>query len=338
LPQPAATRRSLQFPAVILATALIAVLIARDASQWRNFRWTAFWHYSANISIWCVLLAVGVVYVAYAIRALRWRVLAGWNHASALRLFSPTIIGFTAIALLGRAGELARPWLISAREQVNFESQVLVWGVERMFDTAAALALIGIALVVNSESLPYLPAFRIAGIILVIAVAAGAVLIVGLARNTARVATWSNRNQNSRLWRFVTLRLQNITQAARVLNSPERLFVSALLSLAMWMLIAAAYYATFHSFQAPQAHLSLAHLLILMGFGIAGSLVPLPAAGGQQLAVVAALVAVFGLNSDLAVSCGILLWLTTWISIVPLGLILLRSEGLNLWNIARRRE
>jgi len=172
LPQTAATRRSLQFPAVILATALIALLIARDASQWRNFRWTAFWHYSANISIWCVLLAVGVVYVAYAIRALRWRVLAGWNHASALRLFSPTIIGFTAIALLGRAGELARPWLISAREQVNFESQVLVWGVERLFDTAAALALIGITLIGKSESLPYLSAFRTAGIILVVVVAA----------------------------------------------------------------------------------------------------------------------------------------------------------------------
>jgi len=338
LPQPAATRRSFQFPIAIVATALIVVLIARDASQWRNFRWSAFWQYSANISIWFVLLAIALIYAAFAVRALRWRVLAGLNEGSALRLFPPTVIGFTAVALLGRAGELVRPWLISAREQVNFESQMLVWGVERLFDTAAALALIGIALVVNSESLPYLQAFRIAGIILVVAVAAGTVAVALLARHTARVLAWSSRHQSSPVWRFVALRLQNITRAARVLSSSETLAVSALLSLGMWLLIAAAYYATFHSFRAPQAHMSLLHILILMGFSIAGSLVPLPAAGGQQLAVVAALVAVFGFNSDLAVSCGILLWLTTWISIVPLGLILLRSEGLNLWNIARRRE
>jgi uncharacterized protein (TIRG00374 family) len=337
LPQPIATRRSFQVPIAIAAGALIVLLIAREANQWRHFQWSAFWRYSANISIGSVLLAIAAIYAAYAIRAVRWRLLAGFHEGSTLGLFAPTIIGFTAVAVLGRAGELVRPWLISAREQVSFESQMLVWGVERLFDTAAALALIGTALLMNSKSLPYLQAFRIAGLILVAIVVAGASGVSLLARSTRRAAVWSSKYQNSRALRFVALRLQNTMRAAQALNSRKTLIMSGLLSLGMWLLIAAAYYATFHSFRAVQAHMSLLHILILMGFSLAGSLVPLPAAGGQQLAVVAALVAVFRFNSDLAVSCGILLWLATWISIVPLGLILLRSEGLNLWNLARKR-
>ncbi|HZU21217.1 MAG TPA: UPF0104 family protein, partial [Terriglobales bacterium] len=118
--------------------------------------------------------------------------------------------------------------------------------------------------------------------------------------------------------------------------APAAVAGSVAMSLVMWMLIAAAYFAVLHSFRVEAAHLGPAQVLVLMGFSLAGSLIPVPAAGGQQLAVVAALVAVFGFASDLAVSCGILLWLATWISIVPAGLVLLHREGLTLRGVARK--
>lgn len=321
----------------LLAAALIVLLVAREADQWRNFHWSAFWRHAANISVMRVLIAVAAIYIAYAVRAVRWRVLAGITDTSAFHLFSPTIIGFTAVALLGRAGELVRPWLISSREQLTFESQMLVWVVERLFDTATALVLIGAALLATSSGLPHVAAFRTVGAIALAFVMAGAVVIAFFARQGEAIHAGLTRTSRSRTAQFIGARAEHVAHVAKGLASPSAIINSTALSFGMWMLIAAAYFFVLHSFRAEAAHLSLADVLVLMGFSLAGSLIPLPAAGGQQLAVVAAMVAVFGTTSDLAVSCGILLWLTTWISIVPTGLVLLHREGMTLRNLSRKR-
>jgi hypothetical protein len=76
-----------------------------------------------------------------------------------------------------------------------------------------------------------------------------------------------------------------------------------------------------------------------MGFSILGSVIQLPAVGGgSQLATVAALVHVFHMPKELAVSCGISLWLVTFASIVPLGLILGQREGFSLRRLSRESE
>ena len=48
------------------------------------------------------------------------------------------MIGFTGLALLGRPGELIRPYLIARHQNLSFASQVAVWTVERIFDVAAS--------------------------------------------------------------------------------------------------------------------------------------------------------------------------------------------------------
>jgi hypothetical protein len=69
--------------------------------------------------------------------------------------------------------------------------------------------------------------------------------------------------------------------------------------------------------------LDVSRVLLLMGFSMIGSIVQLPAVGGgSQLAVISALQVVYGIPPELAVSCGILLWLVTFMSCIPTGLIL----------------
>jgi hypothetical protein len=63
-----------------------------------------------------------------------------WN------LMKATIIGFTAVILLGRPGEFVRPYLISVREEVPLTSQLAAWFLERMFDLLFALAIFGYGL------------------------------------------------------------------------------------------------------------------------------------------------------------------------------------------------
>jgi uncharacterized protein (TIRG00374 family) len=77
--------------------------------------------------------------------------------------------------------------------------------------------------------------------------------------------------------------------------------------------------------------LDIGHTLLLMGFSMVGSIVQLPAVGGgSQLAVISALQVIYGIPPELAVSCGILLWLVTFMAVIPIGLVLAHREHVSL--------
>jgi len=84
------------------------------------------------------------------------------------------------------------------------------------------------------------------------------------------------------------------------------------------------------------ANMDVPHVLLLMGFSMIGSIVQLPAVGGgSQLAVISALQVVYGIPPENALSCGILLWLVTFMSCVPLGLLLAHREHLSLRKLSK---
>jgi hypothetical protein len=67
-----------------------------------------------------------------------------------------------------------------------------------------------------------------------------------------------------------------------------------------------------------------------------GSMVQLPGVGGgSQLATISALDHIFHIvPKELAVSCGIMLWLVTFFAIVPVGLLLSHHERLSLRKLS----
>lgn len=82
--------------------------------------------------------------------------------------------------------------------------------------------------------------------------------------------------------------------------------------------------------------LDVGHTLLLMGFSMVGSIVQLPAVGGgSQLAVISALQVIYGIPPELAVSCGILLWIVTFMAVIPVGLVLAHREHLSLRKVSR---
>ena len=85
---------------------------------------------------------------------LRWEVMLRplRKDASLWRIFTATVIGFTAVVLFGRAGEPVRPYLIAKKEGVSFSSQIAAWIVERMLDLLMVLLIFGIALTQISTS------------------------------------------------------------------------------------------------------------------------------------------------------------------------------------------
>jgi hypothetical protein len=81
--------------------------------------------------------------------------------------------------------------------------------------------------------------------------------------------------------------------------------------------------------------LDIGHTLLLMGFSMVGSIVQLPAVGGgSQLAVISALQVIYGIPPELAVSCGMLLWIVTFMAVIPVGLVLAHREHLSLRKVS----
>ena len=112
-----------------------------------EFRWDVFletYRRSTRLvrAFSCVLL------LSYVVRALRWRIMLRplQPHPHLWGLISATCIGFTAITLFGRPGELVRPYLISVRERVPFSSQLAAWLLERIYDLMMILIIFGYAL------------------------------------------------------------------------------------------------------------------------------------------------------------------------------------------------
>jgi hypothetical protein len=79
-------------------------------------------------------------------------------------------------------------------------------------------------------------------------------------------------------------------------------------------------------------------IAILMGFISFGSVVHLPAVGGgAQVTAVVVLTQIFGVPLEVATGMGLVLWLVSFVAILPLGVVLALHEGMT-WAGLRDAE
>src|SRR5579872_1645610 len=183
--------------ASIVVFLILAVLLYLQYRHWQSFDWGTFWAQTHRIKKLHVLHAIALIYIGYVMRAVRWKIFLQpvRPKATIMDMVSPTLIGFTGLALLGRAGEFIRPYLIARRTDLPFSSQLAVWAVERIFDIGAFAVLMALAIFLPSalQSIPhpeYYQRFREAGFILIAVVAATAVAAVIIGRNSEGAARW----------------------------------------------------------------------------------------------------------------------------------------------------
>jgi uncharacterized protein (TIRG00374 family) len=326
---------------------VLAVLVYLQFRTWQNFDWARLFQYGLN---WRhILHGVGYIYLAYFLRAIRWKIFLRpvRREASILGLVPPTMIGFTGLALLGRAGELIRPYLIARRQNLPFASQVAVWAVERIFDVGGFTVLMVAAIFLPSK----LRAFTLAAppevrqwihltgyalIVLVLGLLSGAVLV---SYRGNRVAQWVEARFShlaGNLSHRVGQKIREFTVGLNTIHGPFAFLQLSSVSVLMWWVIALAYKEVTHAYGAPMGGMSVTKVLLLMGASMIGSMVQLPGVGGgSQLATISALDHVFDIvPKELAVSCGIMLWLVTFVAVVPVGLFLSHHERLSLRKLS----
>ena len=331
--------------ASVVVFAILAILIYLQYRHWRTFDWGTFWSQTHRINKWHVLHGIALIYLGYLMRALRWKIFLQpvRPKTRTLDLVSPTLVGFTGLALLGRAGEFIRPYLIARRTNLPVSSQVAVWGVERIFDLGAFTILMMLAIFLPS-ALPSIPhpeyylRFREIGFVLAGLVAGTTLVAVVIRRNGERVAAWVETrfsHLSSNLGHRLAQKVREFGLGLNTIQGPGSFLSLTLVSVGMWYVIALAYQEVTHSYGVDALAIPVSQLLILMFASMLGSMLQLPAVGGgSQMATIATLSSVFDVPAELAASCGILLWLVTFAAVVPVGLLLSHHERLSLRKLS----
>jgi glycosyltransferase 2 family protein len=345
-----------QILSLAIVTAILGVLIYFQFRSWQAFDWAKFRQYTGGVSLWHIGAGIGLVYLAYVLRAVRWAIfLKPTAPTSAWRLIAPQIIGFAALGLFGRAGEFARPYLIARKERLSFTSQLAVWTVERFFDLGAVALLLGGFLALHGGALADLllqalrsgvhAALQKAGHNLPVALAALAVLAL---------IVFLGKRASGKYSEHLHARLVSFKEGFHTIHDAKSFVQLVAVSLLMWVIIAGAYIQVLHAYPSVpvtiaggaegverfsrMSEMGLDHALVIMGSSMFGSVVQLPGGvGGSQLAVIGVLqtswFAEFNIAKELAVSCGIMLWLVTFMSVIPAGLLLARFEKISLTRL-----
>jgi len=345
-------KKKLLISALVLVA--LAALVYFQVRTWRKFDWYRFWGVTHRISIPYLLAGIGLIYVDYFLRALRWKILLRpVCKTKASALVAPTMIGFTGLALLGRPGEFIRPYLIARRTNLSMSSQVAVWTVERIFDTGAFGLIMALNILIARSDLRKLPGFQnspraffnfqISGVILLLGVAAAASFAYAVRKNPERIAQFAAKTLgwiSERAAGVVSRKVHAFGEGLNTIHDLKSFAQLAGLSVMIWLLIGLSYAAVTNAYHIRRhTHITLANVLLLTAASVVGGVLQLPVVGGgSQLATIGVLNGIFYLPAELSISCGMMLWLVTFMSVIPVGLFLAHREQLSLTRIEKESE
>jgi uncharacterized protein (TIRG00374 family) len=286
-----------------------------------------------------LLLATLVISLAYLLRAYRWgALLAPLGPARRLDLFIATTIGFGAVFLVGRAGEVVRPVVLPMRDQrVRPSASFVTIMVERIYDMMAVVLLFAINLLWFK---PYtslggqLTRVRVSGLVLL-----GATLmsVAGLAwfrKRSVAVIGWLRKRLDrwsyipERLNKLILRMVEQLARALRVLVDARELTVTIGWTALVWLGITFANLLVLRAFGLP---FGWTETIFVLGWSVVGSLVPTPggAAGAFHAATGAGLI-FLGVGRELAAAVSIVMHLIDFGPAVLFGLFYFLRGDINL--------
>ncbi len=327
-----------------IVVAVLCLLIYLQVRTWRKFDWAAFWSETHHIRWVDILAGVGLTYLTCYLRAVRWRIfMKPMRKTTAAALVGPQFVGFTALALLGRAGEVVRPYLIAKKENVTLTSQLGVWTVERIFDIGAFAIMLSLSfLSPDLRALAFYGRLRLAALALVTLITGLVIAAVVLHQAGERIANMLYgifEGSAPRFAHHLREKLRAFSEGLQTIHDVSSALQLVAISMVLWTVVALAYISITRAYPSPIGDLTLPAIIVLMGSSMVGSMLQLPAVGGgSQLAAISMLHAGFGASEELSVSCGMLLWAATFMSVIPVGLALAHRERLSLRAVAAAEQ
>ena len=328
-----------------LAAGLLAVWFIHAQLSARGFDWALAASAFTRLRWGWLLFSLIPIFGTYYGRALRWAVFLRPLKArpSIRNLLVATVIGFTAITLFGRAGDFVRPYLIAVKEKVPVTSQIASWLLERIFDLLMASLLLGFALtrlqgsdVDVGPTLAWVLTFggKIVGACCVVVLLA-LLSLRHFAEPVERKLIAGARWLPEKWFRGAEKTITALVKGVESTRSDGALLLILFYSVLEWILIAACYWGLAQAFVGT-INLTFVDVLILMGFVSFGGVIQIPGVGGgTQVVAILVLTELYGVRVELATTFALLLWIFTFVAIVPVGLVLALKEGLD-WHSLRQ--
>ncbi|HSY01169.1 MAG TPA: lysylphosphatidylglycerol synthase transmembrane domain-containing protein [Acidobacteriaceae bacterium] len=347
---------------------LLIVLVAIVALVWFgrhriHFNWGVFVE-QLRLADWRrIAFALGCIYVGYVIRAVRWALLVRHNRKlPLLSLLGTQVMGFTAVALIGRVADLVRPYLVAKKTGLPLSSQVAVYIVERLFDFGSmalifSIAMIGVptdeivratahggpvASLAQHHPMPALVIERYGGLILTVM---GALFLIAVRVAGEAIASLFERGLGAvsqKLGHAAGNKVRTFHAGLDAMRSFGDFAAVSALSLGMWLLIALAYFQGCRAFVAsPElAGISPSKCVLVMIASGGASMIQLPVIGwfSQIGLVMVTLTAVLGARPEAATACAATLLLVTFLGIMPVGLVWARFDRVSLTKVAVESE
>ncbi len=315
-------KRNIKFIVLLAVTVFIFWFFGR------NLDWAAVRASLAKAQAIYIVSAILVICAGYALRAKRWQVLLEPITETSFReLFATTTVGFTAVFLVGRAGEIVRPmWLPMRDKRVRPSAALVTLAIERIFDLAALVTFFSVNLLWmetpagRSYEMGYA---RIVGGILLGGVVAGFISLWIYHRLAEKIIPFVANLINRR---FIPVKVQDVTvslmkQLARsldILKDWREVIAISFWTFLLWLAIAIPTWLVISAFGLS---LGISAALFVMGWAAFGSIVPTPggAAGAFHAATAGGLI-VLNVNPEIAAAISIAMHLVYFAPAVIFGL------------------
>ena len=344
--------RKLLLLALVLIILIALLYRSRQAIGLQDFSWDRLLDALGQAQPLLLLLSLTGIFATYALRALRWQRFCRYlGHPHFLSIYSSTLIGFTAIFLLGRAGEPVRPLLIARKDRLPASSMFGIYVLERIFDVASTAVLLGLSLLIFPSMMEsggpdssWQTRARATGFVMLVGLLAATVFLVYFRFRGAHAL---ERKMNA--WRATTGRRRHLANlfagfghGLQAIRTWSDLGAAIFYSAAHWTLIALIYLWVAQSFGGRLGQMDFSGAMLVLAFTMVGSTLQLPGVGGgSQVASFLAYTVVFGVEKEPAAAASIVLWLVTFAASSLAGVPLLIQEGFSmaeLRRIAREEE
>lgn len=285
-------RRNLNFFILLSVAVLILWFFGKDL-DWQQVR-TAF----RAADPFLLIVSVLIICLGYFLRAVRWQVLLAPITRSDLKeLFATTTVGFAAIFLVGRAGEIVRPmWLPMRDKRVRPSAALVTLGLERIFDLAALVVLFSANLVWFTPPPGREEQFAnvsLAGYLMLAGVVIGFAMLFAY----QHVAEWAievvgdltdRKFIPGRIRKIILSLMRQLAAALAILKDWRQAALASFWTLTLWFAISIPTWFVLLAFDLP---ITFSDSLFIMGFAVVSSVVPTPggAAGAFHTATAASL-------------------------------------------------
>jgi glycosyltransferase 2 family protein len=294
----------------------------------RGFDWSLFLSSLWSVQPGWIAASIAVTLLTYVARAFRWQVLLNpLKSISMSPLISTNVVGFAAIFLLGRPGELVRPLWLARLERIPLTATLATVIVERVLDTLMVLTLFGLSLLLvqlPSGTEHTVTLMKKAAWLMVAGSAAGIIFLFFFRSKIDWIIGYVPFEKVHSL-------LRNFSEGLSFLDRTSTLASALAHSVVVWFVIVLQFW---FMLLGMNFHFSISAATLIMVGAAIGSVAQLPGIGGGfQALYIFCMTTFFAVPAEQALASAMIAWVSQLIPTVLAGGLYMISHGLSLKDL-----